>query len=273
MRRLVKWFAPLATALWVASASAGVVISEDVTTTNATTPQPLTVRRVRMIQGNRAKITGPSRINDIIVDLNAKKTMVVHPYSQNKDFFDLSYPPEGTYSAVVIPELLPPLLKYAKTGKSSTAAGYKCDIYTATGDIRWRSYTVTACYSTDAPGAKEYSDFAKGAASKVAPEDAVKGGAVLPDGIPLQVQIDVHSSAPLPKLPTPSATPVAKPQHPGTVAKSLKAPHPAAPIKDHYAYTQKITVAKVDQRNIAPSELAPPPGFVGNRPKILFPGS
>jgi hypothetical protein len=261
-------------ALWAASASAGVVISEDVTSTNARNPQPSTVRRVRMIQGNQVKITGPSRINDIIIDLNAKKTLVVHPFSHNKDFFDMSYPPEGTYSAIVLPEVLPPLLKYVKTGKSARVAGYKCDIYAGTGDIRMRSYTVSACFSTVAPGAKEYSDFAKLAAAKADPDDVVKDGAALPDGIPLQVQIEAHSSRPLPQLPTPSASPAAKPQHPEAAAvKGPKAPHAPAPIKDPYVYTQKITVAKVDQRNIADNEFKPPAGFVGSHPKILFPGS
>jgi hypothetical protein len=277
MRRSLKWLASLAMVLWAASAWAGVVISEDDSVTSARTVTPWTTRRVRMIQGDDCKITGPGRINDIIVDLKEKRTMVVHPYSHNKDFFDLSYPPEGTYAVVVIPELLPPLLKYTKTGKSSTVAGYKCDIYSATGDIRMRSYTVDACYSTVAPGAKEYSDFAKKAASKVEPIDTVKNGAELPDGIPLHVKITAHSSAPLPALlmSTTTATPAAKPQKsPAPGAAKAAAPAPAHPaVKDPYAFTEDIIVVKIDQRNLSTAELSPPAGFVGSRPKILFPGS
>lgn len=274
MRRLITAFVPFVIVLSLGVAYAGVVIDQDLSTVSALDKQPIPLRRLLTIEGNKEKITDSLNFHEFLIDLDANKCYVVHP--GNKDYFDMKYPPEASYPVVVLPAALPPLLKYKKTTKTSTVMGLKCNIYSGTGDVRGWAYAVDACYSTQAPGAGEYTAFSKLAAARVSPDDAVPGGAELPDGIPLQLTISSHREAPAPSpgagAPTPAArsTSAANP-----AAKESKKPQaasskqPQAAHVDRTAYTQTITVTKIGQISVAESQFKPPPGFVGKRPRTL----
>jgi len=77
--------------------------------------------------------------------------------------------------------------------------GYACNDYTGTGQSMSGDYTVTECFSTSAPGAKEFNAFQKAMATKlksVVPESNT------PDGIPLASDSTVHmNTMRLPNLP------------------------------------------------------------------------
>jgi hypothetical protein len=269
MKKLIGAFGVFAALVWMGTAWAGVVIQEDVSDFRPSFPHPILSQRTLMIAGDRAKITDNIGVNETTIDLQAGKTAIIHPHI--KDYFDLSFPPETPYPAVVFPKLMPPLLKYKKTGKTSKIAGYKCDIYTGVGDILKINYTVSACYSTDAPGAKEYAAFTKQAAARGGPNLAPEGGFELPDGVPLQMHVysyDTTRPTPTPQAPVGKASP-----SPGKEAKSSKEPKSTAKtapnIAEDTSLTDAFTVTKIEEKTIAAADLTPPAGFLSKRPKIL----
>jgi hypothetical protein len=268
MKKLIVAFGIFAAMAWMGTASAGVVILEDVSDLRPSYPQPIVSQRTLMIAGDRAKITDTIGVNETTIDLQAGKTAIIHPHA--KDYFDLSFPPETPYPPVVFSKLMPPLLKYKKTGKTGKFAGYKCDVYTGSGDILKINYTVSACYSTEAPGAKEYAAFTRQAAARSGPNMVAEGGFEIPDGVPLQMHQYSYDTM---KKPTPTPQPPAAKASPSAGKESSKEPKStakAAPASsDDSSLTDAFTVTKIEEKTIAAADLAPPAGLKSKRPKIL----
>jgi len=119
--------------------------------------------------------------------------------------------------------------------------GYACNDYTGTGQSMSGDYTVTECFSTSAPGAKEFNAFQKAMATKlksVVPESNT------PDGIPLASDSTVHmNTMRLPNLP---------PEQEQKLQQQLAKMKPV---------TTKTEVTKLEAKNLPADTFTVPKGY------------
>lgn len=272
LRRLAA-LTPIALTLWIGTASAGVVLSEQEVVTRPEL-KSITHQHTVSIDGNKEKID-EAGVHQILVDLDANKSFIIHPGS--KDYFDLQFPlPGDPLGDVVLERVIPPTLDYKKTGKSRTLIGYKCDDYTASGDMEGLRYWVSACYSTEAPGAKDYSAFVRQAVAKLGHLPVARHTGSIPDGIPLEMRIETANYAPA-ATPAPNASaPAPSPAKAALAAKASKrpkkgaqAPKASPSVAASDMAVDEITVTKVEAKSIPADELAIPAGFKGKQPRIL----
>jgi hypothetical protein len=129
-----------------------------------------------MIQGNKQKmITGERQI---ITDLDNNVMYLIDP--SKSSYFQLPFPPTGPMAQAVAHAA--GAMDFKKGTTTRKVLGYSCTDYSGTGQSMSGDYTVTECFSTSAPGAKEFNAFQKAMAAKlksVVPESNT------PDGIPL----------------------------------------------------------------------------------------
>jgi hypothetical protein len=236
------------------AADAGVVIhaQESLLRTGGAAPSSGTSVKpyTETIEGNRAKFEIGAL--QLIVDLVSGKILVVNP--KKGAYFEIALPaPEvSIFSQLIMGRILPPTLKYKKTGKHLTLAGYGCDQYTGTGQLKnGAAVSVEACYSTDAPGASDYTAFVKNIASKT---PSATGGEI-PPGIPLEFEKTL--------VPT-------EPPSSGPPNEKLPASQPPAPPPQPVVIKLKTTVTKVVSQSIKPEEfqtgsfkLEKPPRYLG----------
>jgi hypothetical protein len=165
------------------AAHAGVVIEQDQTQTAGTNIRSL--HQTVMVQGNKQRLVSEKRT--VITDLDAGKVYMLDEAS--KSYRAMNFPP--SHGMGKMQGQAPSALEYKKTGKSLTIADFKCDEYTGAGSLMTGDYSVTECFSTTAPGADEFSAYAKKAAAAV--KDSPMGGllANVPAGIPLQLDSTV----------------------------------------------------------------------------------
>ena len=84
------------------------------------------------------------------------------------------------------------MVNYAKTGKRRTIAGYQCDEYSGSRKFETVAYDDVVCFSTEAPGAKEYDTFKRGLIVKLDPDPKKPlSKLAVPDGIPLAIQATI----------------------------------------------------------------------------------
>ncbi|MGB8682646.1 MAG: hypothetical protein WCD12_07165 [Candidatus Binatus sp.] len=175
MKSTVAAAGAIVLALAATTASAGVVITQEVTESNQ--PAGHKTEQTVMIQGHKQKLVVGER--EYITDLDAGKMYYV--LAQKKAYMELPFPPiSGPERMIARPELVVGLKKTARMDK---VAGYDCQDYTNVVPAAQSSLRLTQCVASGAPGAKEFADYQKALADKIksmAPEgDPIDGIPVL----------------------------------------------------------------------------------------------
>jgi hypothetical protein len=236
MKSIVAAAAALALAIAAPTASAGVVISQDVVA--GSNAGSTTSEQTVMVQGHKQKIVGPDRV--VITDLDAGKVYVLVPKS--KQYLELKFPPPGLFGADIA--MYRVAIAWKKTTKTQTVAGYACQEYAGFTLAGPMILKATECVSTDAPGAKEFAEFDKAMVEKLkGTPRAAKGE--LPEGIPL---LDTSSKLPPPFRPAPGFSPEVTAKIQAMMAKNK-------PI------TRDTTVSKIELKDLPADTFTVPAGY------------
>jgi hypothetical protein len=161
-------------------AFAGVILTEKTSTTGGMGSGES--ERTVMVQGNKQKMTTGKQ--SVILDLDKGSVTILNPDS--KTYLEAPFPPTGPM-ATMMQSMGGMNLQFKKTGNSKTVAGYKCDEYTGSGSMMMGDYTVVACFSTDAPGAADFSAFDRQMAEKLK-RSAISAMGTPPAGVPLSLK-------------------------------------------------------------------------------------
>ncbi|HTR63885.1 MAG TPA: hypothetical protein VMH37_19390 [Candidatus Binataceae bacterium] len=224
--------AALAAALVVTPARAGVVISQTETATGQFGERKTDTTIT--IQGNKQKVIRNGREN--IVDLDAGTSYLID--SDHSSYMKLPFPPPGGAAAMAHAGAA---LDFKKDSTSRKILGYSCHDYSGSGSSMGGDYTVTECFSTSAPGAKEFSTFQKAMAAKL---KGVIPSSNIPDGIPLAMD----STVKLNTMKMPNLTPEQQQKLAAQIAK----------MKSVTTHTE---VTNVEAKTIPADEFLPPKGF------------
>jgi len=174
MKRTIIFFAAAVLAL-ATTAMAGVILDQEVTSDG-----PMgsgTSKRTLEIQGHKQKVTNNN--HSVITDLDNGVMILLDPSA--KTYTEMPFPPTqlgghqgpGAFK-----------ISFKKTGKQRTEKGYRCDEYVGSGHMMMGDYTVTGCFSKDAPGATDYTTFDKALESKLKGTPMETQGS-RPEGLPL----------------------------------------------------------------------------------------
>lgn len=236
MKKFAAAFAALAIFAGSAAAHAGVVVTEQEVIDQGT-GQPVTHKRTVMIQGNKQKmITDRSQV---VTDLDSGTMYLMNP--EKKQYVEMPFPPKGPMAQMMSQRMS--TLSFKKTGSSKTVSGYACQEYTGGGSMMGNQYSVTGCFSTKAPGAKDFDAFQKTMASKVKGTPMAMQGEV-PDGVPMQLD---------------STTKITNFSMPGM------SPDQAAKLKQMLAnrppVVSKTTVTEITSTDISADTFKVPAGF------------
>jgi hypothetical protein len=160
------------------SVEAGVVIAQKITTSAAGSPGQ-TVNHTIMVQDDKEKFVVDAHVS-IVIDLNAEKVTLLN--SQHKVFRELPF-------KQVMGTLFDPnhflYLPFKSTDKTRRVLGFKCQSYTGTKYSGPLMTSVTACFSSDAPGSEEFSHFLKTELERLGHRAQ---GVSIPAGIPLIIE-------------------------------------------------------------------------------------
>ena len=178
MRKLTALLTGIALATAALPAWAGVVIKQKQNVSNGTNTKDS--EQTIMVQGNKQKMVIDK--HTVIYDLDKGKMYVLDP--AEKSYFEMDFPPKGQMAAMMA-QSAPSSMNFKKTdAKPREIAGHKCQDYSGGGHMMTGEYTVTECFSKDAPGAAEYGAFEKNMTSKL--KDAGSPGrGEMPEGVPL----------------------------------------------------------------------------------------
>jgi Domain of unknown function (DUF4412) len=175
MKQMIAMFACLVTAAGVNGiARAGVVIDEQVTTTQSAGPA-VTHNRQLMVQGHKEKMV--SDRNVFVIDLDKGTMMLIDP--NQKAYAEMPFPPH----AMSMNPSQQLDLNLKKTGKASKVLDYGCEEYSGAGKTTMAEVSTNGCFSTSAPGAAEFSEFTQAMGVKLKNARAMAGQ--MPSGIPL----------------------------------------------------------------------------------------
>jgi hypothetical protein len=175
MKQMIAMLACLVTAASVNGiARAGVVIDEEVTTTQSAGPG-VTHTRQLMVQGHKEKMV--SERNVFVIDLDKGTMMLIDP--NQKAYAEMPFPPHGM--SMNPGQQLD--LNFKKTGKASKVLDYGCEEYSGAGKTAMAEVSTNGCFSTSAPGAAEFSEFTQAMGLKLKNAKAMAGQ--MPSGIPL----------------------------------------------------------------------------------------
>ncbi|MBV8138246.1 MAG: DUF4412 domain-containing protein [Deltaproteobacteria bacterium] len=225
--------AALSVVLSALPARAGVVITQQQTANLQSGPRQS--EQTIMIQGNKQKMVTGER--EIITDLDNSVMYLIDPTKSS--YFQLPFPPTGPMAQAVAHAA--GAMDFKRGTTTRKVLGYSCTDYTGTGQSMSGDFTVTECFSTAAPGAKEFNAFQKAMAAKlksVVPESNT------PDGIPLASESTVHmNTMKLPNLP---------PEQAQRLQQQLAKMKPV---------TTKTEVTKLEAKNLPPETFAVPKGF------------
>jgi hypothetical protein len=180
-----------ALAMAAATASAGVVISQEVVNTSQAGKR--SAIQTVMIEGRKQKIVRSNR--ETITDLDAGVMYSLNPGMKN--FIKTVLPPKGMMAAVMAREGVG--VGYEKAAGTDKAAGYACQDYAGSGTAMDSKLEVTLCAASEAPGAKEYVDFQKALSDKLKGSKLERKGEV-PYGIPVK-STTVYTQVPRPLPP------------------------------------------------------------------------
>jgi hypothetical protein len=225
----------LLTAMGLSSiARAGVVIDEQVTTTQGSAPA-VTHNRQLMVQGHKEKMV--SDRNMFVIDLDKGTMMLIDP--NQKAYAEMPFPPHGMSSNPA--QQLD--LNFQKTGKASKVLNYGCEEYSGAGKTAMAAVSTSGCFSTSAPGAAEFTEFTQAMGAKLKNANAMAGK--MPNGIPLTMDSTrtVNSGFTMPGL----------------------SPDQAARLKEMIAkqgpQTTKTVVTKVATRDLPAETFTVPAGY------------
>ncbi len=166
--------ATLALAIASTPARAGVVITQE-QTANGQFGERKSSQTI-MIQGNKQKMITNDR--EVITDLDNSVMYLIDPAKSS--YIQIPFPPTGPMAAAVAHAA--GAMDFKKGTNTRKVLGYSCTDYTGSGQSMGGDYVVTECFSTSAPGAKEFTTFQKSMAAKL--KDIVPMTNT-PDGIPM----------------------------------------------------------------------------------------
>jgi hypothetical protein len=233
MRRIVVAVAALGVVFAALPARAGVVITQDQTATGGFGERKST--QTIMVQGNKQKMITHDR--EIITDLDNNSMYLIDPGKSS--YIQVPFPPSGPMAAAVAHAA--GAMDFKKEKTTRTILGYHCTDYTGSGESMGGDYTVTECFSTTAPGAKEFTAFQKAMASKL---KAVVPVSNTPDGIPLASNSKVQMN----NMRLPNLTPEQQQKLAERIAKMK-------PV------TTSTTVTKVESKNLPADTFTVPAGY------------
>jgi hypothetical protein len=180
MKKIAAAFAALAIFAGSAAAHAGVVVTEQEVIDQGN-GQPVTRNRTVMIQGNKQKMVTDRA--QVVTDLDNGKMYLMNP--ERKQYVEIPFPPSGPM-AQMMSQRMSTLSFKKNSGGSKMVSGYSCEEYSGAGTMMGNQYSVTGCFSTKAPGARDFDAFQKKMAAKVKGTAMAMQGEV-PDGVPMQL--------------------------------------------------------------------------------------
>lgn len=241
MRSKVAAAIALSVAMAATTASAGVVISQDVVTSDqaGTKKSAQTV----IVQGNKRKVITKDRI--FITDLDIGRMFVLVP--AKKLAGDVSFPPTGFMLTYLGQQGVS--LEYKKATGTGKAAGYDCQDYAASQRIGRMQLDGTECVASAAPGAPEYVAFTKAMNAKL-------------KGTPIQPKGDVPDGIPVSSTVTVSLIPYPVPKKfPPDLAAKYK-----ADLAKQKPQVTRTTITKIQVKDVAADEFAIPAQYLKPSP-------
>jgi uncharacterized protein DUF4412 len=181
MKKALATIAALSLSAIGTAAFAGVVLTQKLVTTSG--PNSSTDDRTIMIEGNKQKVV--MREQSIVLDLDGGKMIVLSPTT--KTYTELPFPPTGQMASMM-QNMGGVNLDFKKTGAAHTMAGYKCQEYDSSGKSLMGEFSAKGCFSSQAPGATEYSTFTKTLAKKFEDVGMAKTSGNQPDGVPMELE-------------------------------------------------------------------------------------
>jgi hypothetical protein len=180
MKKIAAAFAALAIFAGSTAVHAGVVVTEQEVIDQGN-GQPVTRNRTVMIQGNKQKMVTDRA--QVVTDLDNGKMYLLNP--EKKQYVEMPFPPQGPMAQMMAQRMS--TLSFKKSGGASkTISGYSCEQYSGAGSMMGNQYSVAGCFSTKAPGARDFDAFQKTMAAKVKGTPMAMQGDV-PDGVPMQL--------------------------------------------------------------------------------------
>ncbi len=167
-------------------AAAGVVLQQEQVVTRGSASWK--THRTVLLEPRRGRIVG--KYEAMVVDFDQARTLMIH--SAAKSYYVTPFPPPQMLGFLLTRAIVPPMVNYQKTGKRRTIAGYQCDEYSGSRKFETVAYHDVVCFSTEAPGAKEYDAFTRGLIVKLDPDpNKPLSKLAVPDGIPLAIQATI----------------------------------------------------------------------------------
>jgi len=241
-------------------AAAGVILQQEQVIKRASGTFKLD--RTILLEGHRGKIV--DKFESMVVDFDQARTLMIHPHAKN--YYATGFPPPRLLATLITRVLVPPMVNYAKTGKRRTIAGYQCDEYSGSRKFATVTYDDVGCFSTEAPGAKEYDTFERGLIVKLDPDPKKPlSKLAVPDGIPLAIETRIEIG--------PNPPPAASERQATTGTPTPTAPKPAPPGEPKMppanevgtAEVVTLTVSSVKEQSISSAEFNPPAGYQKQR--------
>ena len=177
MRSTVAATIAIVLAIAATTASAGVVVSQEVTFIDQAGQVHKSEMTV-MLQGNKERIITPDRV--IVTDLDLGRMFALVP--KDKKYGEIPFPPLGPIVAVLGRQGW--FVNYDKAAGTGKVAGYDCQNYAGTWISAREKVEAKECVANAAAGAKEFVAFRKAMADKLK-STPLKFNGEIPDGIPV----------------------------------------------------------------------------------------
>jgi hypothetical protein len=241
MRSKVAAAIGLLVAMAATTASAGVVVSEDVVVSNQTGTHKS--EQTVMVQGNKRKVITKDRI--FITDLDLGRMFMLVP--AKKQAGDVPFPPAGFMMTYLAQQGVS--LEYKKAKGTRKAAGYDCQDYAGSQRLGRMQVEGSECVASAAAGAQEYVAFTKAMNAKL-------------KGTPLQPMGDIADGIPVTSTVTISYIPYPVPKN---FPPDLTAKYKADLAKQKPQVT-RTTVTKIEVKDIPAAEFAIPAQYLKPTP-------
>ena len=191
-----------------------------------------------MVQGHKQKIV--SKDEEIITDLDAGKIYFVTP--KTKQYVEIAFPPRGMFADKMATYRY--VVKFKKAASTEKVAGQTCQDYagaTVAGPFILRAIE---CASSDAPGAREFTEFQKAMAEKLKGKPGPYVGGP-PEGISL---VESSTKTTFPFRPPPGFSP--------EVAAKIQ-----ARMAQNKPIVHTVTVSRIEQKDLSADIFAVPADY------------
>jgi hypothetical protein len=239
MRSRIAATTAIVIAMAATTASAGVLIYQDVVTSDARGEHKS--GQTVMIQGNKQKVVTEER--EFITDLDAGKTFILMP--SKKRAGEMPFPPSGVFAMLMTRQ--GNFVGFEKASGTNKVAGYDCQNYSGAQLSGHIDVKTTECVASAAAGAREYVAFRTAMMKKIENTKLASSKGEIPDGIPVSSTV-TSKLAPFPIPPGFS-------------------PEQAAKIKESEAKAKPdvttTTVTKIEVRDLPPATFTVPDDFKG----------